>query len=95
MLDVELDGPERMIELIRSRQRLDGGFVELEPMRHSGTNPTAAAVGLLKMLGGLEKGTTRAAAGFLAESGLLPGTGLNSTNRKSKSYRTGRTPKVR
>src|SRR6185295_4813782 len=28
------------------RQRPDGGFVELAPMRRSGTNPTAAAVAI-------------------------------------------------
>jgi len=35
---------------IFERQRSDGGFVELPPLQHSGTNPTAAAVGLLTIL---------------------------------------------
>ena len=35
---------------ILDRQRSDGGFVELPPLRYSGTNPTAAAVGLLTLL---------------------------------------------
>jgi geranylgeranyl transferase type-2 subunit beta len=35
---------------ILERQRLDGGYVELAPLRYSGTNPTAAAVGLLTLL---------------------------------------------
>ena len=35
---------------ILERQRSDGGFVELPPLRYSGTNPTAAAVGLLTLL---------------------------------------------
>jgi geranylgeranyl transferase type-2 subunit beta len=35
---------------ILERQRADGGFVELPPLQHSGTNPTAAAVGLLTLL---------------------------------------------
>jgi len=34
-------------EPILERRRLDGGFVELPPLQYSGTNPTAAAVGLL------------------------------------------------
>ena len=38
------------VEPILERQRSDGGFVELPPLRHSGTNPTAAAVGLLTIL---------------------------------------------
>lgn len=37
------------VEPILRRQRADGGFVELEPLRESGTNPTAAAVGFLKL----------------------------------------------
>jgi len=35
---------------ILERQRSDGGFVELPPLQYSGTNPTAAAVGLLTLL---------------------------------------------
>ncbi len=38
-------------ETILRRQRQDGGFVELEPLQQSGTNPTAAAIALLKMKG--------------------------------------------
>jgi geranylgeranyl transferase type-2 subunit beta len=38
------------VEPILERQRPDGGFVELPPLRYSGTNPTAAAVGLLTLL---------------------------------------------
>ena len=43
--------PERVIELLRSRRRDDGGFVELAVMKRSGVNPTAAAVALARMLG--------------------------------------------
>ena len=35
------------VEPILERRRSDGGFVELPPLKHSGTNPTAAVVGLL------------------------------------------------
>lgn len=37
-------------EFLAKRQRSDGGFVELEPLRHSGTNPTVAGIGLLQIL---------------------------------------------
>ncbi|MGL4593782.1 MAG: prenyltransferase/squalene oxidase repeat-containing protein [Thermoguttaceae bacterium] len=36
-------------ECILSRQRPDGGFVEIEKLHQSGTNPTAAAIGLCSM----------------------------------------------
>ena len=38
------------VEPILARRRSDGGFVELPPLQNSGTNPTAAAVALLKIL---------------------------------------------
>ena len=38
------------VEPILARQRSDGGFVELHPLQYGGTNPTAAAVGLLTIL---------------------------------------------
>ena len=46
--------PNRMIQFVYDRQRDDGGFVEISPMKRSGTNPTAAAVALLVMLGGMD-----------------------------------------
>ena len=49
-----LDETERSlsipVEPILERRRSDGGFVELPPLQYSGTNPTAAAVGLLTLL---------------------------------------------
>lgn len=42
--------PESVAEYIVSRQREDGGFVEIRPMRRSGTNPTAAAIGTLQLI---------------------------------------------
>ena len=38
------------VEPVLERRRSDGGFVELPPLKYSGTNPTAAAVGLLTVL---------------------------------------------
>lgn len=45
---------DRLIDFVRQRQREDGGFVEIGQMRRSGTNPTAAAVALLKMFDALD-----------------------------------------
>jgi len=38
-----------VVRFTASRRREDGGFVEIAPMRRGGTNPTAAAVGLLRL----------------------------------------------
>jgi geranylgeranyl transferase type-2 subunit beta len=41
---------EEAAHFVLTRRREDGGFVEIAPMRRSGTNPTAAAVGMLQLL---------------------------------------------
>jgi geranylgeranyl transferase type-2 subunit beta len=43
--------PGDVVRFLNTRRREDGGFVEIAPMRRSGTNPTAAAVGLLQVIG--------------------------------------------
>lgn len=53
ILEVPPVQPERLVEFVLSRRREDGGFVELGPMKRSGTNPTAAAVGTLQILDAL------------------------------------------
>ena len=60
MLTYELIGrtppqPNRLIQFIYDRQRDDGGFVEIGPMRRSGTNPTAAAVAMLTSLDAMDQ----------------------------------------
>ncbi|HKX26110.1 MAG TPA: prenyltransferase/squalene oxidase repeat-containing protein [Blastocatellia bacterium] len=42
-------------QFLRSRRRDDGGFVEIGPMKRSGTNPTAAAAVLLKRFEALDQ----------------------------------------
>jgi len=55
-----------LVSFARSRQRADGGFVEIAAMKRSGTNPTAAGVGLLQVLGALDGLTAAQATDFLA-----------------------------
>lgn len=50
MLGQPLPKPEQLAAFIHARRRADGGFVEIPPMRRSGTNPTAAAIGTLQLL---------------------------------------------
>lgn len=59
--------PNRLIQFLYDRQRDDGGFVEIGPMKRSGTNPTAAAVALLHTLGGMEDDIAEDALGFLTD----------------------------
>jgi geranylgeranyl transferase type-2 subunit beta len=58
----DLAGVERFV---LSRQRDDGGFVEIGQMKRSGANPTAAAAALLKRFGSLDDQTTSGIETFL------------------------------
>jgi geranylgeranyl transferase type-2 subunit beta len=66
LLDRPISQPDRLTAFVKSRRRDDGGYVEISAMRRSGTNPTAAGVGLLQILGALDDDTRAAVANFLA-----------------------------
>ena len=51
LLELPLPAPEQACQFVLSQHREDGGFVEIRVMRRSGTNPTAAAIGALRVLG--------------------------------------------
>jgi geranylgeranyl transferase type-2 subunit beta len=57
----------RLVQFVFDRQRDDGGFVEIAPMKKSGTNPTAAAAAILNMLGALDGELRDDVAAFLRE----------------------------
>ncbi len=50
LLELPLPNPKSAVDFILNQQREDGGFVEIGVMRRSGTNPTAAAIGSLRVL---------------------------------------------
>jgi geranylgeranyl transferase type-2 subunit beta len=79
---IEQPTPEhqRLIAFVRSRRRDDGGFVEMDVMKRSGTNPTAAAMGLLSIFGALDDASRAATARFLAEMQTDEG-GLRANTR--------------
>lgn len=70
-LEREVPERERVLAFIASRRRDDGGFVELAPMRRAGTNPTAAAVAVLRILG--DQTTQGDAVEFLREAQSFDG----------------------
>jgi geranylgeranyl transferase type-2 subunit beta len=83
-----LDEAPEMLRWIASQRRADGGFVELAPLEHSGTNPTAAAIGLFRLLStpegpmspGLDEATRAGAVRFLAGMQNFEG-GLRANTR--------------
>ena len=66
MLGQTVPNPNLLTQFLYDQQRDDGGFVELAPMKRSGTNPTAAATALLATLNALDDELRDDAASFLA-----------------------------
>jgi geranylgeranyl transferase type-2 subunit beta len=81
LLGRDVPRPDEVLRFVGSRRREDGGYVEIGPMRRSGTNPTAAAVGVLHLLGVPVPDDLRAGvAGFLGEMPSFEG-GLRANGR--------------
>jgi geranylgeranyl transferase type-2 subunit beta len=74
--------PERVLAFVRGRRREDGGFVEVAPMRRSGTNPTAAGLGVLQLVLGdqVPREDAEPALSFLAQMPSMEG-GLRANDR--------------
>lgn len=66
LLDRPIPDPQRLAAFVKSRRREDGGYVEISAMKRSGTNPTAAGIGLLHILGELDAAARDGTASFLA-----------------------------
>jgi geranylgeranyl transferase type-2 subunit beta len=67
IVDRPVPAPERLLGFVRERRRDDGGFVEIGPMKRSGTNPTAAGVALVDMFAGVDDDLRQSVQRFLAE----------------------------
>jgi geranylgeranyl transferase type-2 subunit beta len=80
LLEQPTPNAAELTEFVRSRRREDGGFVEMSVMKRSGTNPTAAAIGLLSILATLDRETREATIDFLAEMQTEEG-GLRANTR--------------
>ena len=61
LIDRSPTEPENIVAFIRSQRGEDGGFREIRASKRSGTNPTAAAIGALRILGALDNETRHAA----------------------------------
>lgn len=80
LLGRDVPGRDAIVEFVLSRRREDGGFVEMNAMRRSGTNPTAAGVGLLKITGMMPEDVRAGVVEFLAAMPSLEG-GLRANDR--------------
>ncbi|HWY88493.1 MAG TPA: prenyltransferase/squalene oxidase repeat-containing protein [Gemmataceae bacterium] len=82
MLGKDMPDQDSILRFVQGRRREDGGYVEIAPMRRSGTNPTAAGVGILHLLKGpdLSPEEKQPAIDFLAGMPSLEG-GLRANDR--------------
>jgi geranylgeranyl transferase type-2 subunit beta len=81
LLGVPTPEPERLAAFVRGRRRDDGGYVEIGAMKRSGTNPTAAGVGVLQVLDALTDEAGGAVADFLAALPAAFEGGLRANDR--------------
>jgi geranylgeranyl transferase type-2 subunit beta len=65
LLDRPTPEPNKLAAFVKLRRRPDGGYVEISAMKRSGTNPTAAGVGILQILNELDNAKEET-ANFLA-----------------------------
>lgn len=66
LLDKPTPNADTLAQFVRSRRRPDGGYVEISAMKRSGTNPTAAGVGILQIFNGITDDERQQTADFLA-----------------------------
>lgn len=59
--------PEGIVRFLHSQAAEEGGFREIRASKRAGTNPTAAAIGALRMLGALDEQTCEDTIDFLCE----------------------------
>ena len=72
--------PQKIVAFLRSQQAEEGGFREIRASKRAGTNPTAAAIGTLRILGALDEPTRDETIDFLAEMQTDEG-GLRANTR--------------
>ena len=72
--------PQKIIAFLRSQQAEEGGFREIRASKRAGTNPTAAAIGTLRILNSLDEQTRADTIDFLAEMQTDEG-GLRANTR--------------
>jgi geranylgeranyl transferase type-2 subunit beta len=80
LIDRPLSDPAGLIAFVHAQRGEDGGFREIRVSKRSGTNPTAAAIGSLRILDALRNDVQQGASRFLAEMQTDEG-GLRANTR--------------
>lgn len=80
LLERPIPEPEGILSFIRSQHDPEGGFREIRASKRAGTNPTAAAIGVLRTLDALDPQTCEETIDFLADMQTDEG-GLRANTR--------------
>ena len=80
LLDKMPPEPERLLAFLQSQVSEEGGFREIKVGKRAGTNPTAAAIATLKILGKLDENTRLDTIDFLLDMQTDEG-GLRANTR--------------
>ena len=67
LIDQPITDPEGIRRFVMGQKQDDGGFLEIRVGKRSGVNPTAAAIGALSVLGGLDESLAQETGEFLAD----------------------------
>ena len=67
LIEQSVPAPEKIVAFLRSQQSPEGGFLEIRAQKRAGTNPTAAAIGSLRLLDRLDEETRLDTIDFLLD----------------------------
>jgi geranylgeranyl transferase type-2 subunit beta len=67
LIDQPITDPEGIRRFVLGQKQDDGGFLEIRVGKRSGVNPTAAAIGALSVIGGLDESLAQDTGEFLAD----------------------------
>jgi geranylgeranyl transferase type-2 subunit beta len=80
LIDRPVPEPARIVRFLHSQEAEDGGFREIRASQRAGTNPTAAAVGSLRLLDAVDETRRAATIDFLIDMQTDEG-GLRANTR--------------
>lgn len=80
LIDRPLPQPDRLLAFILSQRCEDGGFRDVRTVKRAGVNPTAAAIGVLRLIEALESRVADEAISFLSRMQTAEG-GLRANTR--------------
>ena len=80
LIERPVQEPQKVVDFIRSQAAEDGGFREIRVSKRAGTNPTAAAVGTLRILDSISPETREETIDFLADMQVDTG-GIRANSR--------------